>query len=214
MQIFIKHRTGTTCTLEVEPDCSIAHVKEIHQDKCGTPPDQQRLIFAGRQLEDGRTLDDYEIKSDSTVHCVLRLRGGGGFSFASFEKLSDVEFSSSAPDYRGTDKGLFLMAKCVNNSCRVYNDTYVSNHQFGSFDAEYLNSNCRCPVCNTQSTHTKVGFYNCSVDIDGVKSDGTEVKMHKDVENCKMEEINGSTQWRQLHIVVEKYSGITLRQRD
>ena len=84
MQLFVKTLTGKTVSIEVEEGESIEDVKAKISEKEGIPPEQQRLIFGGQQLQDSKTLDDYNVGDDATLHLVLRLRGGA----SSTDKLS------------------------------------------------------------------------------------------------------------------------------
>jgi ubiquitin len=91
MQLFVKTLTGKTVSIEVEEGESIEDVKAKIAEKEGIPPEQQRLIFGGQQLQDAKTLDDYNVGDDATLHLVLRLRGGGRSRVTAFKGRVNVE---------------------------------------------------------------------------------------------------------------------------
>lgn len=166
MKIDVKSLTGAVRALDVDADDSIDVVIDKLSAAEGIPQDQIRLSFAGNQLESHRTLRDYNIQRGSTLHLILRLRGG-----ACSLSLSDLhgarsfrQWDEDAPSWREADRGMCLDAPCSNKLCESAGSDVIVSLGYGSFDVLAEAFAARCPACDApiDSAAAEITFNNCA----------------------------------------------------
>eukprot|EP00668_Euglena_longa_P028105 GGOE01035215.1.p1 GENE.GGOE01035215.1~~GGOE01035215.1.p1 ORF type:complete len:376 (+),score=70.47 GGOE01035215.1:22-1149(+) len=205
--INIKTLTGKNARIEATHDSTVEDVKCSIQDKEGIPFDQQRLIFAGRQLEDHVTLGEYNVPPFAMLHLLLRLRAGGeNFCDVSKEdELMTLKWNRTAPKWRIANKGLCIEGFCRNARCEAFNNIVIDNLDFQTFDL--VTGKASCPRCGTLITPEKPGFNNCWYQIIGRKrnSDSIFRTAWKKVANeytTYNEHQAGTAEWQDLKIFV------------
>lgn len=178
IKLFIKTLTGKTFEINICKNYTIHGIKRAIFDIEGIPTDQQRLAFAGKQLEDEFTVSNYNIVNESVMYLILRLRGGGGAEFIDLTKgFKKTNWSTTKqPSWRMCDKGVFYTGYCKNIKCITYNDYQCINKHYEPFDLIKDKNYFKCNECDNFIDCISFGANNCILYINGETYDGQVIK--------------------------------------
>ena len=247
MQVEVKVFDGRIICIDVEPFNTVYELKEKINDhgipqkvymrvkKNQTPkdilenpttkyfslrPEEQRLIWGGKQLEDNRTLKDYNMKHSTLIHLCARLRGGNiPINFVNVEKglTENLSFSDSAPKWRGVEEGLNIFGICKYSNCKAFNKEVIYKVGINcKFNLQENITKIKCPMCNKIIMPKTCGFWKCEYQFEGDKiEDGEEKHINtksKETQGDNFEYFNafdnGSVIWTNLNIYAVEKQGM------
>jgi len=222
MNIFINLPDGDELTLNVEQNETIEDVKIKIQEKTNINVRDQLLVCRD-ELDDNKTLFDYDIIEDSTLYLVYKVQGGefggSGKIFTDPEKIEPkgLKFSDKAPFYRAVTKGMNLLGICENKNCIAFKREVIYKFGFGTFDLinDMKNNPPECPACEFRLREVSTcAFWQCKYSYVGVKYENKQLKdVNYSNSNSKKDEVdyfdpgeNGENNsvWLELKITANK----------
>jgi ubiquitin C len=141
IQIFVRNLVGKTLALRVDPFDLVDTVKNTIHEREGVPPCEQRLIFSGRQLENGRTLADYNIQRDNTLHLVLRLRSSIGktmLSASEYTWKTGMQIGDIIPIFVKTLTGKTIQLEVKNDATILHVKKTIGDKEGITIDSQRL----------------------------------------------------------------------------
>ena len=171
--IYVRTLTGKTVTLEVEISDTIEKIKTKIQEKEGIPPDQQKLFFSGKELEDNLNLEHYNIIYSSTLNLVIK---HSIKRLAEDQKISPkkIKLNKNGTSNRKVTNGINFYGICKNEKCQEYSKEVVYQFGYGDFDSRFNSDNIVCPSCKNIFPIEACGFLYCKYSFIIGKKNGND----------------------------------------
>lgn len=210
VEICVKMITGRSRIYRVNTSYIVYLVKLLIQNSDGISPVEQRLIYGGKTMENHHTLGQHGISSGTTLHLVLRLRGGGCGEFVDLtktDKRTKSDWAKTAPPWRRATQGLGLMGRCTNWRCQAHTEYVLYNHGVRAFT---LSTQPKCPMCEKKIYVRELTLNNCCWRFEGIKMEDPTVLIQTEWESIGDhiirydKHLTGTSVWNFLQVEVRK----------